>query len=149
MSQRRITASLIGAFGAAFLVLSAAACSKPPGTEQRKSESTTQTSTGQVKTTSESTRVGETLEAKTETKADTPGGTMTEKVETVVGTVTAYEPGKKIEVLTAEKKKREFKLDARDTVASVDATIAVGSRVKLTEQTGDDKRRRVTVKREG
>ena len=150
MSHRRNTGSLLmGAVGAAWLVVTAAACSKPVGTEQRKSESTTQTSAGEVKTTSESTRVGETLQAKTETKADTPGGKIAGKVETVIGTVTAYEPGKKIEVLTAEKKTRGFSLDAKDTFASVDPGVAVGSRVKLTEQTGDDKSRRVTVKVEG
>lgn len=146
--SHRMKPLLLGALGAACLV-SAVACSKAPGTEERKSEMTTQTSQGEVKTTSESTRAGNTLEAKTETKADIPGGTLKGKVETVVGTVTAYEPGKRIEVMTAEKKTHGFSLDAKDTVISIDAAVAVGSRVRLTEQTGDDKARRVTVKLEG
>jgi len=134
---------------AAVLLAAAGACSKEPGTVERKSESTTQTAQGEVKTTQESKQVGNTLEAKTETKTDTGGGTVKGKVETYVGTVTLYEPGKKIEVMTGEKKTHTFNLDARDTAVAVDVNVAVGSRVRLTEQTGDDKTRRVTVKVEG
>jgi hypothetical protein len=134
---------------AAVLLATAGACSKEPGTVERKSESTTQTSQGEVKTTQESKQVGNTLEAKTETKTDTGAGTVKGKVETYVGTVTIYEPGKKIEVMTGEKKTHTFALDTRDTAVAIDASVAVGSRVRLTEQTGDDKVRRVTVKIEG
>jgi hypothetical protein len=134
---------------AAVLLATAGACSKEPGTVERKSESTTQTAQGEVKTTQESKQVGNTLEAKTETKTDTAAGTVKGKVETYVGTVTIYEPGKKIEVMTGEKKTHTFSLDTKDTTLAIDATVAVGSRVRLTEQTGDDKTRRVTVKIEG
>ncbi len=139
---------LPGALAGAFL-LSALACSKEPGTVEKKSESTTQTSAGEVKTTSESTRSGNTMEAKTETKAETASGTTAATTKTWVGTVTSYEPGKKIEVLTAEKEKHGVSLDEKGTIAMVDAGVAVGSRVRLTEETGDDKSRRVTVKLEG
>ena len=134
---------------AAILLVAPAACSKEPGTVERKSESTTQTAQGEVKTTQESKQVGNTLEAKTETKTDTGKGTVTGKVETYVGTVTIYEPGKKIEVMTGEKKTHSVTLDAKDTALAIDPGVAVGSRVRLTEQTGDDKTRRVTVKIEG
>lgn len=134
---------------AAALVVAAAACSKPEGTVERKSESTTQTSQGEVKTTSESKQVGNTLEAKTETKTDTGSGTVKGKVETYVGTVTVYEPGKKIEVMTGDKSTHSVALDAKDTSVDIDVKVAVGSHVRLTEQTGDDKARRVTVKIEG
>lgn len=134
---------------AAVLLAAAGACSKEPGTVERKSESTTQTAQGEVKTTQESKQVGNTLEAKTETKTDTGSGTVKGKVETFVGTVTIYEPGKKIEVMTGEKKTHSFALDAKDTALAIDASVAVGSRVRLTEQTGEDKVRRVTVKIEG
>lgn len=137
------------AFGAAALVATLVACSKSPGTVERKSETTAQTSAGEVKTTSQSTQAGNTLEAKTETKAETADGTVKTGTETVVGTVTAFEAGKKIEVMTAEKKSRSFRLDATDTAASVDAGVIVGSRVRVTEQTGSDKARRVTVRLEG
>ena len=56
------------------------------------------------------------MEAKTETKADTAAGTVKSEMDTVVGTVTKYDPGKKIEVITAEKKSRSFSLDAKDAV---------------------------------
>ena len=134
---------------AAILLVAPAACSKEPGTVERKSESTTQTAQGEMKTTQESKQVGNTLEVKTETKTDTGKGTVTGKVETYVGTVTIYEPGKKIEVITGEKKTHSVTLDAKDTALAIDPGVAVGSRVRLTEQTGDDKTRRVTVKIEG
>ena len=147
MQHRRYT-SFSSAL-AAILLVAPAACSKEPGTVERKSESTTQTSQGEVKTTQESKQVGNTLEAKTETKTDTGKGTVTGKVETYVGTVTIYEPGKKIEVMTGEKKTHSVTLEAKDTALAIDSGVAVGSRVRLTEQTGDDKTRRVTVKIEG
>ena len=137
----------LAALSSALLV--AFGCAKEPGTIERKSESTTQTSRGEVKTSSESTQTGTTLEAKTETKTDTAGPTVKGKVETFVGTVTEYVPGKKIEVLTGEKKKHSVALDARDTSVAIDTAVAVGSRVRLTEQTGDNQARRVTVKIEG
>lgn len=147
--QNRRHSFLVSALAAAFLA-SAFACSKTePGTVERKTESTTQTAQGEVKTTTESKQAGNTLEAKVETKTDTGAGTVKGKVETFVGTVTLYEPGKKIEVMTAEKKTHTVALDAKDTAVSVDTAVAVGSRVRLTEQTGDDKARRVTVKIEG
>jgi hypothetical protein len=148
MQDRRYS-FLVSALGTAFLVFSAVACSKESGTVERKSETTTQTAQGEVKTTQESKQVGTTLEAKTETKTDTGAGTVKGKVETYVGTVTLYEPGKKIEVMTGEKKTHTVALDAKDTAVAIDAPVAVGSRVRLTEQTGDDKVRRVTVKIEG
>jgi hypothetical protein len=61
----------------------------------------------------------------------------------------AHKPGKKIEVMTGEKKTHSVTLDAKDTALAIDPGVAVGSRVRLTEQTGDDKTRRVTVKIEG
>lgn len=146
--SNRMKPLVLGALCAAALS-TVVACSKAPGTEERKTETTTQTSQGEVKTTSQSTQAGNTLEAKTETKADTANGTVKTTAETVVGTVTAFEAGKKIEVMTAEKKTRSFNLDAKDTAASIDPGVAVGSRVRVTEQTGDDKARRLTVKLEG
>ncbi len=145
--SNRMNLLALGALGGAALAATVA-CSKAPGTEERKTEMTTQTSQGEVKTTSQSTQAGNTLEAKAETKADTPAGTVKAETETIVGTVTVYEPGKKIEVMTAEKKMHAFTLDTKDTVVSVDPGVVVGSRVKLTEQTGDNKTRRVTVKLE-
>ncbi len=150
MSQR--TKSLLAGIAGAALLAVAAACSKSPGTEERKTETTTQTSRGEVTTKSESTTSGSMAEASTTTKAENAapdGGTMKTETDTVVGTVTAYDPGKKIEVVTAEKKSRSFRLDANDMTASVDPGVAVGSRVKVTESKGTEKARQLTVKLEG
>jgi hypothetical protein len=127
------------------LLAVATACSQTPGTVEKKSESTTQTSDGTVKTTNESKQVGATLEAKTETKADTPSGAVASKRETIEGTVTVFTAGKKIEVMTGEKKTHEFSLDNKDVVYSVDAVV-VGSRVTVVDETGGDKVRHVTVR---
>ena len=130
----------------AALLAVTAACSQSPDTVQKKSESTTQTAEGAVTTTSESKQVGSTLEAKSETKADTPAGSVASKTETIVGTVTVFTPGKKIEVMTGEKKMHTFTLDDKDVVTSVDAAVLVGKRVTVTDETGADKIRRITVR---
>lgn len=124
----------------------ASACSQSPDTVQKKSESTTQTADGTVKTTNESKQVGTTLEAKSETKADTPAGTVASKTETIVGTVTAFTAGRTIEVMTGEKKSHDFSLDIKDVVYSVDAAVMVGKRVTVVDETGTDKVRHITVK---
>lgn len=147
--MRHLKSAMFPSALAAALLLSAAACSKEPGTVEKKSEQTTQTSAGEVKTSSESTQAGRNLEAKTETKADTGSGTVKGTVETWVGSVTVFEPGKKIEVMTVEKKKHSVDLDDKNMVATIDPGVAIGSRVRLTEQTGEDKIKRVTVKLEG
>lgn len=125
----------------------ATACSQSSdNTVQKKTESTTQTSGGTVKTTNETKQVGATLEAKSETKADTPSGTVSSKAETIVGTVTVFTPGKKIEVMTGEKKMHTFSLDDKNVVYSVDGAVAVGKRVTVIDETGADKVRRINVR---
>jgi len=128
------------------LVAVAMACGPSPGTVEKKTESTTQTSEGTVKKTTETKQVGTTLEAKAETRVDTPSGTVKSKTETIVGTVTVFTAGKKIEVMTGEKKMHSFNLDDKDVIYSIDGTVAVGKRVTVIDETGDDKVHRVTVK---
>lgn len=113
------------------------ACSKPAGTVERKTESTTTSSQGTVETKQESKQVGSTLEAKTETKSKTDEGTVKSNVETFVGTVTVYEAGKKIEVLTGENTRHAFALDAKDVQISVAGPVAVGSHVRIVSEKGD------------
>ena len=128
------------------LLAVATACGQSPNTVQKKTESTTQTSAGTVKTTTETKQVGATLEVKSETKADTPAGTVASKTETIVGTVTVFTPGKKIEVMTGEKKMHTFSLDDKDVVYSVDGSVLVGKRVTVVDETGADKVQRITVR---
>ena len=130
---------------AGFLVF-ATACGESTNAVDKKTESTTQTSQGTVKTTTESKQVGTTLEAKSETKADTPSGVVNRKTETFVGTVTIFTAGKKLEVLTGEKTTHSFNLDEKAVSYAVDAAVEVGKRVTVTDETGDDKVRRITVK---
>ena len=59
--SNRMNLLALGALCGAVLA-AAVACSKAPGTEERKTEMTTQTSQGEVKTTSESTRCASTAE---------------------------------------------------------------------------------------
>lgn len=130
---------------AAFVAL-ATACSQSPDTVTKKTESTTQSAGGNVTTTNETKQVGATLEAKSETRIDTPAGAIASKTETIVGTVTVFTAGKKIEVMTGEKKMHSFSLDDKDVVYAVDGSVMVGKRVTVTDETGTDKVRRVTVK---
>jgi hypothetical protein len=128
------------------LLTVAAGCSQSPDAVQKKTESTTQTAEGTVKTTNETKQVGTTLEAKSETKAETPSGTVRSKTETFVGTVTVFTAGKRIEVMTGEKTMHSFSLDDKDIAYSVEGTVTVGKRVTVIDETGDDKVRRITVK---
>lgn len=130
------------------LLVVATACGPSAGTVEKKSESTTETSEGTVRTTSESTQVGTTMEAKSETTVDTPTGTVTATTETIVGTVTAFTAGKTLEVMTGDKKMHTFKLDDKDFVFTVDGTVAVGKHVTVIHESGDDKIHRVTVRLE-
>ena len=128
------------------LLVIATACGGSSGAVDKKTESTTQSAEGTVKTTTESKQVGTTLEAKSETKVDTPSGVVNRKTETFVGTVTIFTSGKKIEVLTGEKTTHAFDLDDKSVTYSVDGAVEVGKRVTVTDETGDDKTRRVSVK---
>ncbi|MBK8595056.1 MAG: hypothetical protein IPN83_05605 [Holophagales bacterium] len=129
----------------AALLVVATACGPTAGTTEKKSESTTQTAEGTVQTTNESTQVGTTLAATSETKVDTPSGTITSKTETIIGTITVFEAGKKLEVLTGEKKTHSYSLDDKDIVFAIEGAPAVGKNVTVVEQTGDDKIHRVSV----
>jgi hypothetical protein len=128
------------------LLAVATACGPSADTVEKKTESTTKSAEGTVKTTNETKQVGTTLEAKSETKVDTPSGTVKAKTETTVGTVTVFTAGKKLEVMTGEKTMHSFTLDDKDISYSIDGTVAVGKRVTVIDETGDDKVHRITVK---
>src|SRR6185369_9201742 len=140
MKTRLFTTGL----SASALVLTMACGPKEP-TVEKKTESTTQTSQGEAKTTTETKQVGTDVQSTTTTKADTPEGTVKGKTETYIGTVTTYTAGKKIVVTTGEKKTESFDLDAKDTVATVDPKVAVGSRVKLVDEKNDAGQHKITV----
>lgn len=127
-------------------VILAARCSRPSENKvESKLETTSTTSQGTTKTDTQTTQVGSTLESKTTTKTDTGHGTATGKSETYVGTVTKYEPGKHIEVMTGEKDMHGFDLDGKNVASNVDPGVKVGSKVRLVETKGDNEARSVTV----
>ncbi|HEV8269622.1 MAG TPA: hypothetical protein VGR00_15370 [Thermoanaerobaculia bacterium] len=126
--RRHVHAPLF--FGALALALAASGCSNeqaPPKDEPRKTVE-------KVDAKTETTQVGTTLESKSEVKQQTPGGTSTVKTDTYVGTVTTFTAGKKIEVMTGEKKTHSVDLDDKDLVAAIDSGVTVGSRVRLIEE---------------
>jgi len=128
------------------LVVLAARCARPTENKtETKLETTTTTSDGTTKKTTEATQVGTTLEMKTTTKTDTGNGTVKGTADTFVGTVTKYEPGKRIEVMTGEKDNHSFDLDAKNVTSSIDPGVNVGSKVRLVDQKGDNQARAITV----
>lgn len=123
----------------------AAACSSSPNTVKTTTDSTTTSSQGKVRTTTETKEVGSTLDSKSTTTAESRSGTQKSATATVVGTVTLYSSGKSIEVMTGEKKLHSFSLEDRSVAYSIDRGVAVGDRVTVTDETGDDKVHRITV----
>ena len=127
-------------------VVVAARCAK---TKEDKTEmhlqTTTTTAQGTTERKTDATQVGTTLEMKTETKTDTDHGTVTGKSETFVGTVTKYEPGKRIEVMTGEKDTHAFDLDGKNVTSNVDPGVKIGSKVRLVDQKGDNQARAISV----
>ena len=61
-----------------------------------------------------------------------PGPDSKIKTEVVVGTVKAYEPGKKLTVTGPKDKDYTFDLDEKDNAVAMKEGVAVGSRVKVT-----------------
>jgi len=83
-------------------------------------------------------------ETKAVTKTKTSSGTMKAKAHSVVGTVTAYEAGKSIEV-EANGKKHSFDLDDSNETVSVSSEVAIGGKVKVVEKTDKMGKKSLTV----
>jgi hypothetical protein len=112
---------------------------------EMKLQTTTTTAQGTTERKTEATQVGSTLEMKTETKTDTGNGTVKGTADTYVGTVTKYEPGKTIEVMTGAKDSHSFSLDGKNVTSNVDPGVRVGSKVRLVDQKGANQARAITV----
>ena len=84
-------------------------------------------------------------ESKSTTKTKSPSGTMKTKTHTATGTVKEFESGKKIVVMTANKKDRSWDLDDKDVSYDVDSAIAVGQKVKVIEKTDAEGHKSVMV----
>jgi hypothetical protein len=99
-------------------------------------KTTTQTETTQVGTTSAST---------SETKVDGPSGGTKSVTNTYVGTVTVFDVGKSIEVMTGNKDVHAFALDGKNDEVAIDPTVAVGSKVLLVEDKGEKGFHRIAI----
>jgi hypothetical protein len=125
-------------------------CAKPAEQKtETKTESTTTNPDGrETEVKRETTQMAGTSEQKTETKTDTADGTVKAKTETYVGTVSKYEPGKKIEVTTLDNKTHSFDLNDKDVTTNIDPSVKVGQKVQLTEAKGDNRQKTITIRPE-
>jgi hypothetical protein len=98
-----------------------------------------------TKTVTETKAVGSTKESTTTTTVDTPQGDHKNVTNSYVGTVTEYVPGKSIKVMTGDKDTHSFDLNEKDDVVTIDAKVAVGSKVQLVQETTDNGGDRITV----
>ena len=74
-------------------------------------------------------------------------GAVRANVETLVGTVTVYQAGKKIEILTGDNTRHTIDLSGKNVQVSVVGPVAVGAQVQLVQEKGDQSTRvSVTVK---
>lgn len=89
---------------------------------------------------------GMTQEKTTEKKVKDPNGPDTKsKTTSVIGTVKEYEAGKSIKVATSKHHTKSFDLNAKDTTATVDPAVAVGSKVKVTDAKDPNGNHTITV----
>jgi hypothetical protein len=128
------------------LLVGATACQKNDDKVTEEATYEQQTSQGEETTKVESEQVGSTLTATSETTVDTPDGTVKSETETVIGTVTVYDAGKKIEVLTGASDNHSFDLNDKDTTVNVDGAVKVGSKVTVTEHKDDAGRKVVDIR---
>ena len=100
-----------------------------------------------TKTTTETstTQVGRTLASTTVTKVDTAQGDTKSVTNTYVGTVTVFEAGKSIEVMTGNKDVHAFALDGKSDTLVIDPSVVVGSKVQLVEEKGAEGFHKIAV----
>jgi hypothetical protein len=113
-----------------------------------ETESTTKSTDAQgneTVTTSEVEQVGSTLVGETETTVETSEGDRTTEILTVVGTVTSYERGDRIQVLTGSGKRHDIDLDEEGTTLTIDPSVVVGTKVRLVRTEYDEGRKTVRV----
>jgi hypothetical protein len=81
-------------------------------------------------------------------KSKADKGAAKTNVETLVGTVTVYQAGKKIEILTGDNTRHTIGLSGKNLQVSVVGPVAVGAQVQLVQEKGDQGTRvSVTVKK--
>jgi ABC-type Fe3+-hydroxamate transport system substrate-binding protein len=124
-SSKAVSVAIVGG-------LALAGCHREPDT----TKTTTQT---------ETTQVGSTSATTSETKIDGPSGDTKSNTNSYVGTVTVFDPGKRIEVMTGNKETHTFALDGKNDIVVVDRAIEVGSKVRLVEEKGEKGFHKISV----
>ena len=140
---------ILGTFATAAVLLIGCRRSHEPRIDSHSEVKTTDPGGRHTTTSTESTQIGSTLDGKTEVKTDTGHGTVTADTETVVGTITAFDPGKHVEVLTGDGKKHGFDLQGKDTSSDVEPGVTVGTKVRLVRKKDGSGRVSVRVDRAG
>jgi hypothetical protein len=87
--------------------------------------------------------LGQTTHTESTTKHKGPGPNTKVKTETVIGTVKAYDAGKKITVTGPKNKDYSFDLD--ENVSMAGTAINAGDRVKVTYTKGDSGQKATTI----
>ena len=106
---------------------------------------TREADTTKTTTETETKRMGSTSQSSTTTKVETAAGDTKAVTNTFVGTVTAFKPGKSIELMTGDKDTHSFDLDGKNEQISIDPNVSVGSKVRLVEEKGENDFHRITA----
>ncbi|HEY6050758.1 MAG TPA: hypothetical protein VIZ58_05870 [Thermoanaerobaculia bacterium] len=115
-----------------------------PQVETKAETKSTNPDGSKTTTSTETKQIGSTVASTTETNVGGPNGGKIED-ETVIGTVTDFNPGKRIVVLTGDGARHSYDLDQKDTSASVDRAVTVGTKVRLDTTKASDGRRAIRV----
>jgi hypothetical protein len=138
--------AILAASGA--LVLSACHRDATPR-EELKAQVTDTAGAEKTVTKTEATTVGSTMVKETETTTHGAEGSAKSDTLTYVGTVSAYEAGRSIDVMTGENDHHHVDLSGKDTTVNVDPSVTVGNKVRLVESKDGKGRRMVTVSSAG
>jgi hypothetical protein len=127
-----------------FTLLPACRRAETPQVETKAETKSTNPDGSKTTTSTETKQIGSTVASTTETNV---GGPHRGKVEdeTVIGTVTDFGVGKRIVVLTGDGAKHSYDLDDKNTSASVDRAVTVGTKVRLDATKAADGRRAIRV----
>jgi hypothetical protein len=137
-------ATLAAATAASFLLVSGCHRTSAPR-EDLKSEVTDTTNAGKTVTKTEATTVGSTLVQQTTTTARGSEGSERRDTTTYIGTVSAYEAGRSIDIMTGENVHHRVDLSEKNSTLQMDPSITVGNKVRLVESKDGRGQRTVTV----
>ena len=144
------TGSLLPAILAACSALALSACHRDATPrEELKAQVTDTAGAEKTVTKTEATTVGSTMVKETETTTHNAEGSAKRDTLTYVGTVSAYEPGRSIDVMTGDNDHHRIDLSGKETTVNADPSVTVGNKVRLVESKDGNGRRTITVSSAG